>query len=163
MSTNSMRAAPDLAKLKALLRDIVSHGDQADVANILGCTRKDVSNRFAPESDRKPGLYEGLREAWALSAVNPEAARTLRAFIDGLFDSWLDPVMATEKNLSTLVGDANQEAGDLVRARLENKPARQQREQALALRATVDQFIAGLDNQFELRSETAKFPQRAKG
>src|SRR5229473_5172379 len=121
MSINSMRAAPDLAKIKALLRDIVSHGDQSDVANILGCTRKDVSNRFSPESDRKPGLYEGLREAWALSCVNPEAARKLRAFIDGLFDSWLDPVQATEKNLATLIGDASQEATDLVRARLENK------------------------------------------
>lgn len=156
MSTKSMRTAPDLAKLKALLRDIVDHGDQSDVANILGCTRKDVSNRFNPDSDRKPGLYEGLREAWAISAVNPEAARKLRAFIDGLFDSWLDPVQATEKNLATLVGDALDEAAELARTRMESKPVHLQREQALALRATVDQFISGLDNQFELRAVASK-------
>lgn len=155
MSTNSMRAAPDLAKLKALLNDIVNYGDQADVANILGCTRKDVNNRFNPEQERKPGLYEGLREAWALSVVNPDAGRKLRAFIDGLFDSWLNPVKATDKNLSELTDTAMQEAVELMRARIvENKPVRVQREQALALRATVDQFIAGLDNQFELKSES---------
>lgn len=155
MTTTPMRAAPDMAKLKTLLSDLISSGDQVDIANILGCTRQDISNRFRTDSERKPGLYEGLREAWALSAVNPEAARKLRAFIDGLFDSWLDPVTATEKNLTTLVGDASQEATDLVRARLESKPSHVQREQALALRATIDQFIAGLDNTFELRSQAS--------
>lgn len=156
-----MRLAPDLQQIKSLLSDIVSRGDQAAIGNILGVTAQDISNRFNPDNARKPALVEALRELWAISLVNQDAAQKLKAYIDGLFSAWLDPVKTSERNLSTLLGDASQEVTDLIRARLEGKPIHTQREEALAAQAALTQFIAGLDGQFELRSSNVKDIRKA--
>lgn len=155
MSTDALRSAPDIQEIKSLLGDILAHGHREKVANVLGVTRKDISNRLSPDENRKPGLVEGLREYWAICVVSQEAGRKLRAYIDGLSDSWLNPPVGTDKNLATLIGEAGEEMATLSRMRHEGKPIHEQREQALAARAALDQFLAALETQFELKSEVS--------
>jgi hypothetical protein len=158
-----MQLAPDIQEIKCLLRDIISHGDQVTIANLLGVKSTDVSHRFNPDQDRKPALVEGLREGWAISIVNPEAGRKLKAYVNALFDSWLEPVKATDKNLSTLVNEALKETTELVIARSEAVPVHDQLDRALAVQQVIDQIIVGLQSQFELRAESdvKRFPKRA--
>ena len=153
MNDTPMRSAPDQHELKCLLSDIVKHGNKTKVANILGVSPSDISQRFDAENEtRKLALAEGLREVWAICGADQEAGRKLRSYIEGLFDCWLDSVKVTDKNLSCLLSDASQDALSLLRARsIDGKPVHVQREQALAVRATIDQFIAGLESQ-ELRA-----------
>lgn len=157
MNTDIMNLAPDINEIKCLLHDIVSRGTQAKIANFLGVSAADFSHRCNPDHDRKPGLVEGLREAWAIAAVDQEAYRKLKAYLDGLLESWTEQAKPTEKNLSGLLGDAAQQITELQRARfIENKPVHDQLEQALAVKVAIDQFIAGLGNQFELKQGTLK-------
>lgn len=100
---------------------------------------------------RKLGLTEALRECQAITLTNPEAGRKLQAYIDWMFSEWLEEISPEPKTDADLV----RASAELYAARLESKPSHVQREQALALRATVDQFISGLDNTFELRSQAS--------
>lgn len=161
MPIDAIRSAPDIQEIKCLFNDILAHGTREKVANVLGVTRKDVSNRFTLDHERKPALYEGLREVWSVCLVSPEAGRKLRAYIDGLFDYWLDPPVATGKNITTIIGEAGEEMATLSREHLEERPVRDRRDQALAVRALIDEYIAVLEQQFELRAETRFSSKRA--
>src|SRR5687768_14833594 len=103
-----MKKAPSINAIKILLRDILSHGDQEEVANILGVKPAELSRRFQVDGDRKPALYEAMRDAWAITATNQDAGWKLKAAIDELFDGWLEPVKATDKTLTTLIREAQE-------------------------------------------------------
>lgn len=153
MDTEIMNLAPDIYEIKCLLHDIISRGAQTKVAAVLGISAADLSHRCNPDHDRKPGLVEGLREAWAIAAVDPEAYRKLKAYLETLLQSWTEQTKPTEKNLSGLLGEAAKELTELQRARfIENKPVHDQLDQALAVKAAIDEFIGGLGTQFELKS-----------
>lgn len=157
MGTDYMNLAPDINEIKCLLHDIISRGAQAKVANVLGVSPADLSHRCNPDHDRKPGLVEGLREAWAIAAVDQEAYRKLKAYLYTLLESWAETAKPTDKNLSGLLGDAAKDLTELQRARfIEGKPVHDQLDQALAVKASIDEFIAGLGTQFELKSSNVK-------
>lgn len=159
MTLEPVKLAPDVVKVKCMLRDILSHGDQAAIAAILGVKHQDISQRFSPDNDRKPGWIEALREGWAISVVNQDAGWKLKAYVDSLFDSWLSPVRPSEKNLTTLIREAQEGLTALVGAKLDGKPLGELREEGRAARAALDQLLAGLDLEFELKAE--KFQKRA--
>lgn len=109
---------------------------------------------------KKLGLIEALREFQAICVVSQEAGWKLKAYIDGLGDAWLNPPAGTDKNLATLIGEAGEEMATLSRMRHEGKPVHEQREQALAARAALDQFLAALEQQFELKQESTVMPMK---
>lgn len=156
MPQEAIKSAPNITKLKVVLHDILTDGDQTEIAGMFGLSHQCVSQRFSTGSQTKPSLYEGLREAWAISCVNPEAGWKLKAYVDGLFDSWLSPVQATEKNLTALIRDAQENMTALVSAKLDNKPLAELREEGRAARGAIDQLLAALDLEFELRSTAPK-------
>lgn len=123
----------------------------------------DIDLVLKRKTRRKPklSLGEGLREIQAVCLVSPEAGRKLRAYIDGLLDYWLDPPIATGKNITTITGEAGEEMATLTKAQLEEKPARLRRDQALTVRALIDEYIAALEQEFELRSESRFNSKRA--
>lgn len=153
MATEPMKTAPEILKVKCALRDILSTGDQAAIAAILGVKPQDISQRYSTESDRKPGAMEFLRESWAICAVNEDAGWKLKAYIEGFFDSWLTPVKASDKNVTTLIREGHESYGDLVSARLEGKPLNELREELRRVRKAIDQLESALDQEFELRAE----------
>ncbi len=157
------KKAPNIDAIKRLLRDVLTHGDQVEVGDMLGVKSAQLSRKFAVDGDRIPDLFHGLREAWAISVVNPEAGWKLKAFVNGLFDNWLSPVKPTEKNMTTLIREAQEGLTALVSAKLDGKPLSELREEGRTARGALDQLLASLDLEFELRSESdiKQFQKRA--
>lgn len=154
MSQNTSKKAPSINAVKILLRDSLNHGDQEEMADRLGILPAELSRRLQVDGNRKPDLYGGLRECWAATETNQDAGWKLKAAIDALFDSWLEPVKATDKNLTLLIKEAQESLTALVTAKLDNKPLRDLKEEARSVRKAMDQLLDGLDNEFELRAET---------
>lgn len=156
-------SAPDTIEIKTVLRDAVSHGTVAKVANILGVTPGDISHRFDPNNERKMNLTEGLREMWALALADPEAYRIVKTYCVMLMDSWAEPVPTSDKSLSGLVGEAAQKLIDLQTARfIDNRSENAQREEALAIITALQQFLAGLGKQLELKNQAVTPIKRAQ-
>ena len=139
-----MSNAPSQHELKALLSDLVRHGSQIKIANILGVTPGEISHRFNPDHECKLRLAEGLREAWAIAGGDPEAFRGLRAYLDTLFDSWELPE-SSAGSLPVLAIAADQEADDVIRAFVGNKPIHEQRKEATEAIAALKRYVDGLD------------------
>lgn len=133
------------------------------MADTLGILPAELSRRLQVDGNRKPDLYGGLRECWAATTTNQNAGWKLKAAIDALFDDWLDPVKATDKNLTTLIREAQECLTALITGKLDNKPLRELKEEARATRAAIDQLLAGLESEFELRSDSNinPFPRKA--
>lgn len=142
---------PSIRDLKVLLDDELKNGARVEIANILGVTEAIISRRFNPNDDRKPYLFEGLRESHAVCMADSHAGAVLRSYIDGLFDSWLNPPIAGEASLSCLVCNVDKETGDLVRARLANLPAHEQLKEAREVKAVAEEVIRALEEQMRLR------------
>jgi len=151
---------PEIDKVKDALRDILSSGDQTDMAGWLNCTSQAVGQRYSRNSSTKPGAYEFLRESWATCIVNEDAGWKIRAYIVGFFDSWLTPVSASNKNVTALIVEGHESYGNVITARLEGRPLNELREELRRVRKAIDQLESALDNEFELRSESAISPLR---
>lgn len=139
----------------------MTHGDSEEVANLLDIQPAVLSRRCQVDGNVRPGLYEGLREAWAVSETNADGGWQLRAAINAYFDLWLEPVKATDKTIPGMIKDAQESLTELVVAKLENRPLREVREKARTSRSALDQLIAGLDNEFGLDAEVTPFSKRA--
>lgn len=158
-----MPTAPNIVEIKTLLRDAISHGTVGKIANILGVTPGDISHRFDPNNPRKDIMAEGAREGWAIACADPAAWRIIKTYFILLFNSWDEPVPATDKGLSNLIGDAAQKLNDLQTARfIEGRSGHVQRDEALAVIAALQQFLSGLEQQLELKdSDASRFGKRA--
>lgn len=155
MYSETMNLAPDIHEIKCLLHDIISRGAQAKIANVLGVSPANLSQRCHPEHERKPGLVEGLREAWAISAVDQEAYEKLLVYIENLLHSWRDTTKPNERGVSILVGEATELLAALQKARfIESRPIHDQRELLTSVIATLQKALSGLPNEFELRSDS---------
>lgn len=139
-----MQNAPSQRDVKTLLSDLVKSGSRKRMANILGVTEGEISRRFNINDDRKLSIAEGLREWWALTGADPEAAEAFKHYVCGLYESWCSPVKRTGE-LSLLVSGVNKETGDLVQARLAGKPAHEQRKEAVEIVKAAQRFITELD------------------
>jgi hypothetical protein len=144
--------APDTIEIKTILRNAVSHGTVTKVANILGVSAGDIAHRFDPSHDRKVNLAEGLRELWAIACSDPDAYQIVKTYLALLLDSWAEPVPTSEKSLSGLIGEAAEKLNNLQRARfIEGRSENVQREETLAVITSLQQFLAGLGKQLELK------------
>lgn len=151
---------PAIDKVKGDLRDILSTGDQVEMAGFLNCTSQAVSQRYSRSSSTKPGAYEFLRESWATCSVNEDAGWKLRAYMLRYFDSWLTPVEANDKTVTALIREGHEGFGGLITAKLEGKPVKQLREEIQKVRKAMDQLESALDNEFELRAEPSVTPMK---
>lgn len=163
MSQEALKAAPAIRKVKTVLRDITSDSNQSGIAALLGVTHQDISQRFTPGNPRKPALFEGLRESWAVCVENDDSGWKLKAYVVSLFDSWLNPVKATEKTITALIQEGHESYGKVITARLEGRPLGELREELQRARKAIDQLESALDNEFELKSENEvrQFSKRA--
>lgn len=146
-----MSQAPNQFETEQFLDDAIKHGVRQKLANALDVTVSEISQQFNPyEPARKSYYYQFKRQLCALCEIDPGAARLIFADLHSSFDEWLKSVKVTGE-LSLLVCDVEKEAGDLIRAKLQDKPAHVQRKEALEIRAAVDRFIAELDAAGQLR------------
>lgn len=147
---------PDAIEIKTVCNDAPSHGTIAQVANILGASPGDVSNRFNPNHERKVYLAEGAREAWAIANADPNAYRIIKTYYVMMLNSWAEPIATSEKSLSELIGEAAQKLNDLQRARfIDGRSEKVQREETLAIIAALQDFLAGLGKQLKLTEAEA--------
>lgn len=120
-----MATAPNPREIATLVSDLLKHGDQEKVADALHITPSNLSRRLNPLDVNRLGLYEGLRELWAIAEVNPDAFSGLRVYVETLFDSWQKPATAIAP-LPLLVIAADKEADDVIRSFVAGKPAHEQ-------------------------------------
>jgi hypothetical protein len=103
-----------------------------------------LSRRFSPNDERQSGIAEGLRELCGIAVTNPEAFRTIRAYVETMMDSWENPEKKTEC-LPVLVIAANKESDDVIHAFVAGKPVIEQRKEiaeAIAALKRCDEKLA---------------------
>lgn len=142
----------DQSAFKLFLRDILKHGDLAKLANHFGVSEAAISQRLNANSEVPCNLYRGLKEAEAICLVNPDAGAKLKAFIDDLFDTWLNP--ATNRKPDLVLSDIAQDEADLLTARFKHLPIHEQRSRAIRLQEAACRFVEslGADNVAPLRA-----------
>jgi hypothetical protein len=133
----------DQSDFKLFLKAILAHGDIVKIANWYGVTEQAISQKLNPNLEIPCDLYRGLRQAEAISKINPEAGAKLRALINDLFDQWDASVVPSRPEI--LLGEISGEFAELLKARLSNKPIHLQRKEALDLQAEVARFVESLE------------------
>lgn len=144
-----MQNAPSQEDVKTLLSDLVKSKTRKRMASILGVTEADISRRFNVNDPRKLSIAEGLREWWALTGADPEAAEVFKAYVCGLYESWVRP--GRQESLASLVIAANRESSEVIEAWAANKPLHEQRKETVEAIAALQRHLEGLDSQAALR------------
>lgn len=143
---------PDTVEIKTVLRDAVSHGTVQKMANILGVSHSEISRQYDPNNEKKAAIAEAARHFWGLSINDPAAFETVKTYFVLLLESWAQPVPASDKGLSGLIGEAAQKLNDLQKARfIDGRSPAVQREETLAVITALQQFLSGLGKQLELK------------
>lgn len=135
--------APSPETIKCFLRETIPYGGQVKIANILGVTPGEISQRFNPDGDRKLWIAEGVREEWAIAGGAPTGYALLRTFLDAARDSWQTPVKP--ESLTALVVAADKEADDVIQAWATGKPVHVQRAQIVEAIEALKKCLKKLD------------------
>lgn len=97
-------------------------------------------------------LEKALRHFHALSIADPKAFLIIKTYFATVLETMADPVPVSDKGLSTLVGEAAEKLNDLQKARfIDGQSEKIQREETLAIISALQQFLAGLGKQLELK------------
>lgn len=154
---------PDTTEVKTVLRDAVSYGTVQKMANLLGVSHSEISRQYDPNHDKKTPIAESLRHFAFLKMIDPEAFQIVKTYYLLTLEMLSDPAPATEKGLSTLLGDAAEKLNALQRARfIDARSENVQRELLLAIIGPLQQFQAGLGKQMDLKSDNKVEPFQRK-
>lgn len=140
-------ATPLQHDVKRFLSATVKHGTHKRLACALGVSRGDVSRRFSPnDEDRKLAIAERLEEARQLCLIDPVQGELLRHYIDGLFESWLNP-SRPQSDITELTCKVNKETAELVEVRLKNQCEHAQLKEALDVVSAASQVAREIQGQ----------------
>lgn len=145
---------PDTFEIKTVLHDAVSHGTMQKMTRLFGHTsHSEISRQYDPNNEKRTPIAEAARHFWGLAENDPEAFKIVKTYFVMLLESWSEPIPVSSKSLSGLVGEAARKLNDLQEARfIDGGSEKIQREETLAIISALQQFLAGLGKQLELKS-----------